>query len=191
MLTTLSSFVACSPGSSENWEKWGWKWSKRGEQREKEMKQDKRKRDTERVNLWNGILDRLWENRGGKQRRKRGKRTWCKHLLITFCRIDTHTSYSVTRVRGGGDNSMWMYATTDMLYGCSDMHEPAWRDLGVTHDLWQHQDVSQLLSTKRKLGHQTQHGAHSSTSLTFTNPLSVHSHNICPALFIFFKKYSH
>lgn len=26
--------------------------------------------------------------------KKGGKRTWCKHLLITFCRIDTHTSYS-------------------------------------------------------------------------------------------------
>lgn len=50
-------------------------------------------------------------------------------------------------------------------------------------------NVSQLLSTKRKLGHQKQHGAHSSTSRSFTNPLSLHSHTICPAYSIF--KYSY
>lgn len=108
------------------------------------------------------------------------KRMCCKHLLITFCRIETHTSYSVTEREAVGD----VYVTTDML-GCRDMHDPAWHDLGVTQDLRQHRDVSRFLSTKKKLGHQKQHGAHSSTTLPLTKPPPVHSHT----LLIF--KYAH
>lgn len=52
MLTTLSSFVACSPGSSENWEKWGWRWSKRGKDRKKSKRKEKKKEEIETQRGW-------------------------------------------------------------------------------------------------------------------------------------------
>lgn len=115
---------------------------------------------------------------GGETKEKKGKedvvQTFVNYILQNWY---TYFIFS-DRVRGGGDNSMWMYATTDML-GCSDMHEPAWRDLGATRDLWQHQDVEGgNWDIKRNMEHILPQ------AFTFTNPLSAHSHNICPALFI-------
>lgn len=170
MLTTLSSFVACSPGSSEKSE--GGSGARKGE---KEKKEQKRYKKIERQRGWIcGILDRLWE-KTRKNKAGKGKRMWCKHLLITLCRIDTDSSYSATESEAVGTGLCECTACDHWHVGGSDMQDPAWHDLGVTHDLWQHQDVSQFLSTKRKLGHQKQHGAHSSTTLTFTNPLSIHA----------------
>lgn len=63
-------------------------------------------------------------------------------MLITFCRIDTHTSYSMTERGRVGDNSMWMNVKTDVTTECGNMHDPAWHDVGMTHDLRQRPDAS-------------------------------------------------
>lgn len=57
----------------------------------REIREHKRNRNAEFVKR----LDRLSKKRVGKERR-RGERMWCKHLLITICRTDTHTLYSLT-----------------------------------------------------------------------------------------------
>lgn len=140
--------------------KWGIKWRK-----EKNERRLKKKRE-----MWRGWvcetgdwIDCRW---GGEERRGE-KRMWCKHLLIIFCWTKAHTSYSVTESEVAGTTvreCKWPLTRYQAAATCTT---PPWHDLGATHDRWQHQDASQLPSTTRKLGHRKQHGAHSSTTLTF------------------------
>lgn len=53
------------------------------------------------MNLRYDVVYRLWEKKE-KIREKRGG-AWCKHLLITFCRIDTHILYET---EAAGDDTM-------------------------------------------------------------------------------------
>lgn len=162
---------------------------------EQERKWEERKDRTQQI--WEIEVQRgwicemgCWTDCGRRRKKNKGEKRGEEDVVqtsVNYIRQNWYTYFIFSdRAWGGGNNGMWMYVTTDML-GCSNMHNPAWHDLGVTHDLWQHQDVSQL-STKRELGHQKQYGAHSSTTLTFTKPLSMHS---LYTLYNWIFKYSH
>lgn len=70
-----------------------------------------------------------WGGAKTKETEERERRTWCTHLLITFCRIVTQNF--IFSEMGWESKQVEMLprlnATSDRL-GCSDMHEPAWRD---------------------------------------------------------------
>lgn len=120
---------------------------------------------------------------GGKQRRKRGKRTWCKHLLITFCRIDTHTSYSVTECEAVGTTvcecmrplTCQAAATCTSQLGVTLVRLVTCDNIRMCHGS---SAQGGNWDIKRNMEHILPQ------AFTFTNPLSAHSHNICPALFI-------
>lgn len=143
MLTTLSSFVACSPGSSESWKE-----VKVETEGKRGRSKSTQRRDAKREIVWNvrGVGEMVGKEEEKKTKEKSGKedvvQTFVNHILQNW-----YTYFILSDRRWGRQ-----YVNVCDMLGCSDMHDPAWHDPGVTRDLWHHQTCVTAPQNGRRTG---------------------------------------
>ena len=162
MLTTLSSFVACSPGSSENWEKWGWKWSKRGKDRKKSKIKDKKKGEIETQRAWSC---EMWYRTDWRKREEKTERRGEEDVMQTFVNYILQNWYTYFIYAQSARQRGQQYVNV-----CEHWHVRLWRHAWsslawLRCDSWPVTTcgcVTAPQHKEEKLGHQKQHETHSS-----------------------------